>query len=627
MSLEELGAIKVPTVVGASRFAQKTTEAPASVSIITQDDFKVYGYRTLAEALQSLQGFHVTDDRNYSFLGARGINLGDFNSRMLVMVDGHRINNNLTDGAALGTDFIVDVDLIEHVEVIRGPGSVLYGNNAFFGVINVVTRKGSQVNGVELSGEYASFDTFKGRVTVGKSFTNGVELLLSGTFYDSAGPDQLYYAEYDKPKNNNGVAQDMNSQTVGNFFGSLSYRGFTLEGGYISRDRGNPTAEQFTTFNDPQMRTVYDRSYADLKFVREFPEVVDVTARLYYDRNDVSIDYPVGDPVATGLYHEVQQGEWWGAELQLSKRLWDKHIITAGVEYRDDFRQAQQVFDQSQTYKDLSGNRKSYGIYVQGDFQILTNLHFNGGLRYDKYGDYEPSINPRLALIYNPFPESTIKAIYGSAFRAPNFLELSDARFQDIKPEGIKSYELVYEQGIGRHMRSSVAGFYNRMDDLIIFESGSFSNVDAESRGAEFMLEGTWANGIRGRASYTIQKTENSASNVAFADSPEQMFKFNLSVPVVHEKLIASLEYQYTSSRHTTATGNGGVTVSGVDTEAFGVVNLTLFSHDLLKNLDISASVYNLLNESYADPSTRYHLQDHLPRDGRTFRIKMTYRF
>ncbi len=110
-------------------------------------------------------------------------------------MNGHRVNNNLTDGAFIDSAFILDVDLIDRVEVIRGPGSVLYGNNAFFGVINVVTRTGGQVNGVEASGEYAEFDTYKGRVTFGKSFTNGIELLASGSIYDSAGPDKLFYKD------------------------------------------------------------------------------------------------------------------------------------------------------------------------------------------------------------------------------------------------------------------------------------------------------------------------------------------------------------------------------------------------------------------------------------------------
>src|ERR1044071_8838784 len=197
--LETLMQMEVPTVYSASKFEQKTTEAPSSISVVKADEIKLYGYRTLADVLRSLQGFYVSYDRNYAFLGTRGINLGDFNSRTLVLVDGHRINNNLTDGAYIDTAFILDVDLIDRVEVIRGPGSVLYGNNAFFGVINVVTRKGKQLDGVEASAEYGGFDTWKGRVTLGKAFTNGIEVLLSGSFYDSEGEDKLFYKEFNTP--------------------------------------------------------------------------------------------------------------------------------------------------------------------------------------------------------------------------------------------------------------------------------------------------------------------------------------------------------------------------------------------------------------------------------------------
>src|SRR5205085_8318509 len=177
--------------------------------------------------LQSVQGLHVSYDRNYAFLGMRGINLGDFNSRVLLLIDGHRINSNLSDGALIETAFILDIDLIDRVEIIRGPGSVLYGNNAFFGVINVITRRGKQLNGAEVSGEYATYDTFKGRLTYGKLFTNGVELVLSGTLYDSAGADRLFYKEFNNTNQNNGIARGLDDDSFGSFFGSLGYRDFT----------------------------------------------------------------------------------------------------------------------------------------------------------------------------------------------------------------------------------------------------------------------------------------------------------------------------------------------------------------------------------------------------------------
>src|SRR5207244_3464847 len=203
LSLEALMEIRVPTVYGASKFEQKTTQAPSSITVVTSDEIKKYGHRTLADVLQSVQGLHVSYDRNYAFLGTRGVNLGDFNSRILLLIDGHRVNNNLTDGAFIDTAFVLDIDLVDRVEIIRGPGSVLYGNNAFFGVINVITRKGKQVNGVEASGTYGSFDAWSGRVTFGSQFTNGLQFLISGTLFNSDGPENLFYPQFNTPAQNN----------------------------------------------------------------------------------------------------------------------------------------------------------------------------------------------------------------------------------------------------------------------------------------------------------------------------------------------------------------------------------------------------------------------------------------
>ncbi|HTZ17286.1 MAG TPA: TonB-dependent receptor plug domain-containing protein, partial [Dissulfurispiraceae bacterium] len=236
LSLEQLMDIEVESVYGASRYEQKVTEAPSSVSIITADDIKKYGYRTLADILRSVRSFQITNDRNYSYIGVRGFGrTGDYNSRILLLVDGHRINDNIYNQALVGEDFIIDIDLIERVEIIRGPGSSLYGNNAYLAVINVITRKAGDVGGVETSVAGGSFSAYKGRVSYGNNFGNNAYGVFSASGLDSKGPHSLFYKEYDTPETNNGITNNTDYERSQSFFGKVGYGDLTLESAFISR--------------------------------------------------------------------------------------------------------------------------------------------------------------------------------------------------------------------------------------------------------------------------------------------------------------------------------------------------------------------------------------------------------
>jgi iron complex outermembrane receptor protein len=484
---------------------------------------------------------------------------------------------------------------------------------------------------VETSFEYGSFESYKGRVTYGEQFSNGVALVVSGTIYNSAGNPRLFYKEFNTPEQNNGVAQNMDGESSYSVFGSLNYRDFTLETAYNQRLKINPTAQFETTFNDPSLQTLDDRGYTALKYAHSFPDVVDVTAQIYYDSYTHYIGYPQSLISGTNVLFsafttEHDTGEWWGSELELNKTLWDRHVLTFGGEYRDDFRQEEEISGETA----VSRQRQSYGIYAQGDFAVQTNLHLNAGVRLDQYGHFGPVLDPRLALIYNPFQTATLKAIYGTAFRAPNFEELSDPRFQNISPERITSYELAYEQEIGRHLRSSLSGFYNQMDHLIVFDSGSYTNFNAQTKGVELALQGSWPS-LSGRASYSFEDTKNDTVPWQVPDSPSHMVKVNLSAPLIKDKLFAGAEFQYTSSRlslHNTTDASGEpITVQGQTAGGYAIINLTLFSHELIKNTEFSATVYNVLNRHYEDPASDFHVQDVIAQDGRAFRVKLTYRF
>jgi outer membrane receptor for ferrienterochelin and colicins len=625
LSVEQLMNIEVTS---ASKFKQKLGEAPSSVSIVSSDEIRKYGYRTIDDILRSVRGFTVNNDRNYSYAAVRGFGrTGDYNSRVLFLVDGHRINNNVDDSAILGTGFILDIDLIDHLEVVRGPSSSLYGSNAFFAVVNVITKKGNALSGAELSGEAASFDTYKGRATWGKKLGSDTEILVSGSGLRGKGQD-LYFKEFDDPATNNGVARHADGDKNRSLFSTLSYRDLTLQGAYVTRTKDIPTASFGADFNTTHNDTTDNYGYLDLKYEHEFENKINLLARTSYNNY-----YYEGNYIYGGVTNkDYQRGEWWTGEVTAVKAFSERHRLTGGADYQLNTRQYQSnrdVFPASLYFSDSKQSRRWAG-YLQDEFFILKNLIINAGVRFDHYSTFGGTMNPRAALIYTPLDKTIFKLLYGTAFRSPNLYELYYAGpgqkgNTSLKPETIRTYELVYEQYFLDKYRMTTGAFYYKVSDMItqITDPGdgldAFRNTGSSTaKGMEFELEGRWKSGLEGRVSYTRQNVTDDATRTRPINSPVHMGKFNLIVPVLKDKLFSGLELQYTSSRKTlTGPGTGG----------FVIANFTLFSRDIMKGVDVSASVYNLFDKKYADPAAPEHIQSSIGQDGINYRLKMTWRF
>ena len=630
-SLEELGNIQV---YSASKHMQSTHDAPSSVTVVTADEIQKYGYRNLADILRSVPGFYVTYDRDYTFIGVRGFGrLGDWNSRILVLIDGHRSNNNVLGQAMMGNEFLVDVDMIERVEIVLGPSSSLYGANAFFAVINVITRSAQQVKDWELSFQGGSFGTYEGRATYGHQF-HGLGVLLSGTFYDSQG-QTLFFPEFNSPATNNGITSDTDYESYKHILATLTFHGFTLQGLFSTRDKVVPTAYFGAVFNDPADLNVDSHQYLNLGYQHLIGKW-QLDAHTSYDQARLQGPVPEaplmpGDPIVLDTFSF--RGNWWTGEVKVSRDLFERNHVTFGSEIRDNLRQDQGDLRNPPTAftQDLASSLIA-AFYAQDELAITNRLTLNAGLRYDHYSTFGGTTNPRLALIYRPAEKTTLKLLYGKAFSAPDVYEITPdfGSFYDdnmkLEPEHIKSLEARVEQGLGRYFQLSSGVYRNRIDDLITLVSipsdGNFQYQNAgsaQATGMDVEVIGRAVNGVQGKASFDYVDAHNDGvGDLPLDNSPRHMAKLNLIVPLAHQQLFASVEGQFLGRR---------LTLLQDSLSSYQVFNFTLLGHTLGRHMDVAGSIFNLMDKKYFDPGRPEDPEDAIQQDGRSFRVKITGRF
>ncbi|CAG7857540.1 hypothetical protein MCAMS1_02405 [biofilm metagenome] len=627
----------IPSVYSASKYEQKVTKAPASVSIVTGDEIKKYGYRTFGQILSSLRGFYNTQDRNNGYAGARGFGLpSDVNSRMLLLIDGHRFNDSMLEAFSTAENFPVDVDIIERVEVVRGPSSSLYGTSAVFGVINIITKRGRDQHGANVKYSYGTNDAHKSSFSYGDRFSNGLEAFISGTYFSSQGYEELFYKEFDSPSTNNGFSINNDDDQSRKLMAKASYGDFSLQGLYVNRKKNVPTASFGAQFNNPNENGRDQATFVELKYDHTFENQLNVQSRLSYN----NFRFTGQLPLATGLlpsdvsnFTSLVDSEWWRFEIEASKLMWHDHHITIGGQYQDNYRQFQNFFD-SQFSFPSSDKTFQVAWFIQDDYSITDELTLNAGIRYDYYSVFNgDTINPRATLIYTPWQSTTFKLLYGEAFRAPNQNELNftiqgqQLGNPKLQPENLNTLELIIEHYFTRQLRAELNAFHTNLKDNITSVTTpdgvqNKNNRDVESIGVEGQIENSWGDGFQGRLSYSWQDTRDKRTQERLTNSPEHMIKFNLIAPLWEDKVFLGFETQFMSSRRSPSRTVNGVFVPGRNVNEYVISNLTVFTQNWVKGLELSAGLYNLFDERYFDPASADHVQNAIQQDGLQFRVK-----
>ena len=642
LPIEQLLDLEVST---SARYGQKQSEAAATVSVITAAEIRQFRYRTLSDVLRSLPGFYISNDRNYDSVGVRGVSrTGDYNSRVLLLVDGYRFNDSVYGNAPLGQDFPISLDLIERIEVISGPGSAVYGNNAMLGVINVITKKGGDINGGRLSGMAGSLGTDELGASFGRQTEDGMGVLLSASKYHSDGAD-IYFPAY------GAMARGLDYENARKAFAKVNTDRLTVEGTFGQRDKGVPTASFGQVFGQPGSFTQDTWWNTSVQYVSPLSETLELTSRVYYAGYRYRGDYmnplnPVPATLPTILNRDETVSRSLGGEVRLLVTSFSDHKLLLGADYRDDPALNQRNFDVAPYTLYLDDRRKNdtRGFFAQDDYALTERLLLSLGLRHDTSRLGGSANSPRAGVIYQLDPNvTTLKLLYGSAFRAPNAFEQfystpeHNVALGNLRPETVRTYELVAEHRPDQRTKLGVSAFRYEMDNLItptaqflnqpisaanpIF----YTNLSATVRGLEIRGERVQDSGARWRASYSFADARDRQASAWLPNSPRSMVKIGYSTPVPGRAWNAGLETQYMSNRQT---------LNGLNSGSVLLVNATLVPTHLAKGVDASLSINNLFNRKYQDPATleyfnsmNQHL-DFIPQNnGRMLMAKLDYTF
>lgn len=572
LPFEELLAMEV---ISAARLAKQVSDAPSAVSVVTAREIRLYGYRSLADILNGMRGLYVTHAPFYALLGGRGFgDPSDLAGRVTLLINGYKALDNFWGQSFFGSESLLDVELIERVEFIPGPGSSSHGDSAFLGVINVVTRSGQDIDGLTVSREWGSRGWQKARLTYGKRFASGLDLVVSASDYGKNGRT---------PFENSRLRYE--DETSRRYFVQAAYQEWRLEGGWVNRTN---------YFLDGRYSD--ESSYVSLKHDASLAEGLKVSTHAYWGQSLYTAD--------DDTFNWGTRGAWTGLDVKLVDVRHNRHTLVVGAEYRNDYRQ-QLAFDGWAKWR---FGRKTVSLYAYDDILLAPSLQLNAGVRLDRRNNGSQTVSPRGAIIYTPNELRTFKLSTGVAHRQPS---------QDIEafaPAGdfslvarLQTTEVVWEERFAPQTRLIASVYRYREDNSYGWESsGNFVSDTIRAQGVEAEFEHAWSSGAHIRASYATQKVLYGGWKLV--NVPRRVAKLNFSLPLVGEQLNLGTALRYVSDRHVAA---GKAAAGGV------ITDLTLSGKG--RGYSFAFSVRNAFNKVYPEV-TRDGLY---PIDGRNYWLQL----
>jgi iron complex outermembrane receptor protein len=526
--------------------------------------------------------------------------------------------------AYIGNDFAIDINSVERIEIVRGPSSVLYGTSAMLAIVNIVTKEVKEDVNI-ISGSLGSYNDYQAAFTLGRKFGANGSVLFSGKIGDIKG-QSLYYNEYDTDSTNKGVAENLDWEKFYGFNLQAKYNEFTFNGFLSTRKKAVPTAAFETNFNDPSMFTFDRIGLLDLKYDNKLTPDKNIMGRIFFDYANYYGDWP---------YELIQSdkvnGISYGAETQFIWDIFVNYRFVTGLEYRKITKAEYINRDDSNEYFNGNFPYSIFGVFLNNEYQPVEDIRLNLGLRLDNYSNIGTMVTPRISAIIYPFSSSTLKLLYGQAYRAPNVYEFNFmdpvSGFlgnPDLNAEKINTMEICWEEKIGKSLFATVSLYNYQMADIIehVYKTADstyqFENVGKiKANGVEFQLDYRPQDGLSAYVSYSFQKARNSSDDSGVSNSPDHLFKLGVSAPLISNLYMAA-NINYESERKT---------VYNTKTKNFLLVNTNLHYSKLFNLFNVSAGINNLLNITYKHPGGYEHLQPAIIQNGRNYIITIQMNF
>lgn len=497
MSMEELMNIEVSV---ASKNSESFINSPSSVYVFTSAEIENMGVNSVEELLNYVPGYFTGLDieQGKAFrIGARGRSTA-LSESVLFLVNGHRINDLYTGGVSI-INRLIPVENIKQIEVIRGPGSSLYGSNAFLGVVNIVTKENT--NDIQFT-----YGSFRGISAAGNFSTNAGGVALSG-FIRGFSNEGYKFNDFEDLLDR---SSDMTDPEQGfDAMLGVQYKGLKLEARHHEREfKGFYGLGGVADFNNNEQSS---QSMVNMSYNMAVGEKIILKVRTGYRLENWKTKQVLVPAGVDGMTEDFFAGPFmkstaYSFNIDASYKLGRKNELLTGISYEnagidksvsltthdfvsDSFTYFGGIREYYLSFNNNTDKRNIFGFFVQDRYVFNDRLRATFGARLDSYSDFGSSINPRGAIIYSTPINSTLKVMYGQAFRAPNYLELYDQNNPvdygntELKAEEIRTFELAYTHNLS--IFSATATYFNNTIKNLIFLNPAAPPVLAENNPLE----------------------------------------------------------------------------------------------------------------------------------------------